>query len=173
MRRGALAAVCAVALGLAGCSHLPMQPESPPGPSPYLRALLLPSVGPTPYDWRRLTGRVVLVSFFATWSFPSLTELPVFSALQQEYGARDFQVVLVGLEVQGARMLEPFAQEYALPYPVLVSDERMQKGGSAFGLIPALPATFLLDREGQVAGAWQGTAGHAALAKAVETLLKR
>jgi peroxiredoxin len=49
----------------------------------------------------------------------------------------------------------------------------MQQGRSAFGLIPALPATFLLDKEGQVAGAWQGMASHEDVSKAVETLLRR
>jgi thiol-disulfide isomerase/thioredoxin len=170
MRRAALALGCALVLALGGCRRVPEEPE---GPSPYLRSLLLPSVGPTPYDWRVLPGRVVMVSFFATWCFPCLAELPTLEALQKEYGPRGFQVVLVGLDIDGARVLQPFADYYALHFPVLVSDEGMQQGQSAFGLIPALPATFLLDKEGRVAGAWQGMAGHEDVSKAVEKLLRR
>jgi thiol-disulfide isomerase/thioredoxin len=172
MRRAALALGCALVLTLAGCRRVPEQPEAA-GPSPYLRSLLLPSVGPTPYDWRRLNGRVVLVSFFATWCFPCLAELPTLEALQKEHGPEGFQVVLVGLDLQGERVLAPFADQYALNFPVLVSTEAMQQGQSAFGLIPALPATFLLDKEGRVAGAWQGMAGHEDVSKAVRTLLRR
>lgn len=170
MRRAALVLGCALVLALGGCRRVPEEPE---GPSPYLRSLLLPSVGPTPYDWRRLPGRVVMVSFFATWCFPCLAELPTLEALQKEYGPQGFQVVLVGMDIDGARVLRPFADYYALNFPVLVSDEGMQKGQSAFGLIPALPATFLLDKEGRVAGAWQGMAGHEDVSKAVEKLLRR
>ena len=170
MRRAALAVGCALVLALAGCRTVP---ETGPGPSPYLRALALPSVGPTPLDWNRLPGSVVLVSFFTTWNFLSVAELPTLEALQKEHGPQGFQVVLVGLDLDGARTLEPFAHQYALSFPVLVSDEPMQKGRSAFGLIPSLPCTFLLDREGQVAGAWQGVASHSDVSRAVEKLLRR
>lgn len=173
MRRAALAVGCALVLALAGCRTVPEEPGRGSGTSPYLRALMLPSVGPTPLEWNRLPGRVVLVSFFATWCFPCLAELPTLEALQKEHGPQGFQVVLVGLDLDGAKVLEPFANQYALNFPVLVSDEPMQKGRSAFGLIPSLPCTFLLDKEGQVAGAWQGMAGHSDVSRAVEKLLRR
>ena len=170
MRRAALTLGCALVLTLAGCRRVPEQPE---GPSPYLGSLLLPAVGPTPYEWRRLNGSVVMVAFFATWCFPCLAELPTLEALQKEHGPQGFQVVLVGLDLEGERVLGPFAEQYALNFPVLVSTEDMQQGRSAFGLIPALPATFLLDREGRVAGAWKGMASHEDMSKAVQTLLRR
>ena len=172
-RRGALVAAL-VGLWLAGCHRTSEEPRLTGTASPYLRALWLPAVGPTPWDPRALPGRVVLVSFFATWSFPALAQLPTLEALQKEHGPQGLRVVLVGLDLDGARTLAPFAEEYAsLGIPVLVSDAPMQQGQSAYGLIPALPATFLLDKEGRVAGAWQGMAGHQALSDAVHTLLER
>ncbi|WNG36886.1 TlpA family protein disulfide reductase [Archangium violaceum] len=173
MRRSALAVGCALVLALAGCRRVPESPGGVLGPSPYLRELALPYVGPTPHDWRRLSGRVVLVAFFATWCFPCVAELPTLEALQKEYGPQGFQVVLVGMDLEGAKTLAPFADQYALNFPMLVSDERMQQGQSAFGLIPALPAAFLLDKEGQVAGAWQGVASYEDTSQAVEKLLRR
>jgi thiol-disulfide isomerase/thioredoxin len=174
-RRGALGVLAAALVGLlVGCHRTPEGPQLTGTASPYLRALWLPSVGPTPWEPRALAGRVVLVSFFATWSFPALAQLPTLQALQKERGPEGLRVVLVGLDLDGARTLAPFAEEYAsLGIPVLVSDAAMQQGQSPYGLIPALPATFLLDKEGQVAGAWQGMAGHQALSDAVHTLLKR
>ncbi|WP_155893982.1 peroxiredoxin family protein [Cystobacter fuscus] len=174
MRRMGRALGVALVLALAGCHHAPQEPlPGQAATSPYLRALWLPAVGPAPWNWRTLPGKVVLVSFFASWSFPSLAQLPTLQALQKEHGAQGFQVVLVGLDLDGALTLAPFAEQYALEFPVLVSDTALQQGQSAFGLIPALPATFLLDRQGQVAGAWQGMAGHGALSEAVQALLKR
>jgi thiol-disulfide isomerase/thioredoxin len=173
MKRTALALGCALILALAGCRTVPEGQAAGSGPSPYLGALMLPSVGPTPYQWQRLPGRVVMVAFFATWCFPCLAELPTLEALQKQYGPQGFQVVLVGLDLEGTLVLEPFANQYALNFPVLVSDEGMQQGRSAFGLIPALPSTFLLDKEGQVAGAWKGVAGHKDISRAVEALLRR
>ncbi|MET0401072.1 MAG: TlpA disulfide reductase family protein [Cystobacter sp.] len=171
MTRGCRVLGLALVLALGGCHRVD---EALPGPSsPYLQALWLPAVGPSPWNWRALPGRVVVVSFFATWSFPSLAQLPTLQALQKEHGARGLQVLLVGLDLDGAHTLAPFAEEYALDFPVLVSDEALQQGRSAFGLIPALPATFLLDKEGRVAGAWKGMAWHAALSEAVDTLLRR
>jgi thiol-disulfide isomerase/thioredoxin len=169
-RRELLALSWAGVLALSGCRTVP---EAGPGPSPYLRELVLPSVGPTPYVWRQLSGRVVMVSFFATWCFPCLAELPTLEALQKEYGPQGFQVVLVGLDLEGERVLGPFADQYALNFPVLVSNERLQQGRSAFGVIPALPTTFLLDKEGRVAGAWKGMAGHEDVSEAVRKLLRR
>jgi thiol-disulfide isomerase/thioredoxin len=170
MRRAALA-LCVLWLGLAGCRTVP---EAPTGAaSPYLRALALPSVGPTPLDWRQLPGRVVLVSFFATWCFPCVAEIPTLEALQREYGPRGFQVVGVGMDLEGAQVLGPFAEYYRLPYPVVVADEGLREGQSPYGLIPALPVAFLLDEQGRVAAAWQGVAGHEELAQRVEQLLRR
>jgi thiol-disulfide isomerase/thioredoxin len=142
------------------------------GPA-FIDALALPSVGPTPYDFRRLSGKVVLVSFFATWCFPCLAEMPTLEALQKEYGAKGFQVVAVGMDLDEAKVLAPFADNYALRYPVLVSDESMRAGESAFGPIRALPSTVLLDKRGRAVAAWQGVEGHTEVAKAIEKLLKQ
>ena len=99
MRRAALAVGCALMLALAGCRTVPEEPAWGAGASPYLRALALPSVGPTPLEWNRLPGRVVMVSFFATWCFPCLAELPTLVALQKEHGPQGFQVVAVGMDL--------------------------------------------------------------------------
>lgn len=169
MRWRALA--CALALVVAGCRSVPEGGEATPQVRREL--LALPVVGGGRLPPARLQGKVVLVSFFATWCFPCLVELPTLEALQREYGPQGLQVVSVGMDLEGERVLGPFVELYRLPYPVVVADERMREGRSAFGLIPALPTTFLLDREGQVAVAWQGTASAEALTEAVQKLLKR
>ncbi|NOK05546.1 MULTISPECIES: TlpA disulfide reductase family protein [Myxococcus] len=137
----------------------------------FLNALALPSVGPTPHDVRALDGKVVLVSFFATWCFPCLAEMPTLEALQKDYGPRGLQVVAVGMDLEGEKVLAPFADHYALRYPVLVANQAMIEGHSAFGAIQGLPTTVLLDRRGRAVAGWHGVESHADMAKAVEKLL--
>lgn len=164
---------CALVLAVAGCRSVP-EASGGAGVAALRRELLaLPVVGGGRLAPEQLRGKVVLVSFLATWCFPCLVELPTLEALQREYGPRGLQVVSVGMDLEGERVLGPFAELYRLPYPVVVADERVREGQSAFGLIPALPTTFLLDREGQVAAAWQGTASPDALTEAVQRLLER
>lgn len=162
---------CALLVGLAACRSGPEAIEAPG--SGFLGALALPAVGPQRAAAANLSGRVVLVNFFATWCFPCIAELPTLEALQRDYGPQGFQVVGVGMDLEGARVLLPFAEHYELRYPVLVADERILSGQSVFGTIVALPTSFILDREGRVVAAWQGLAGHEDVAKAIEKTLKK
>ncbi len=99
---------------------------------------------------------MVLVKFLATWCMPCLAELASVQELQRAHGGRDFTVVAVGMDLEGALVLEPFAQQYQLTFPLLVADDRIRAGQSPFGRIAALPTTFLLNRQGQVVLAYQG-----------------
>jgi hypothetical protein len=96
------------------------------------------------------------VTFLATWCFPCLGQLPLLETEQKQHGARGFQIVAVGMDLEGAEVLEPFAREYALPYPLLVADEAIRKGQTAFGPIPVLPASFLFGRDGRLVTAFPG-----------------
>ncbi len=163
------ALACALLVGLVACRSTPEAVEAPG--SGFLGALALPWVGPRGLGPQELSGQVVLVSFFATWCFPCVAEIPTLEALQRDYGPRGFRVVAVGMDLEGARVLAPFAEHYALNYPVLVADERIISGQSVFGPIRALPTTVILDREGRAVKAWQGMAGHEDVARALEKLL--
>jgi len=130
---------------------------SEPFPRPLRPALAyLTPVGDVPMP--KLEGRVLLVKFLATWCLPCLTELASVDALQRQRGGRDFSVVAVGMDTNGARVLDPFARHYQLSFPLLLADQAIRKGDSPFGKISALPTTFLLDREGKVLLAYEGVA---------------
>ncbi|XXF81340.1 TlpA disulfide reductase family protein [Myxococcaceae bacterium GXIMD 01537] len=170
MKAAALA--CALLLGLAGCRSTP---EGRPLDGLEMRRELraLPSVSAGTEPPRALEGSVVLVSFFATWCFPCVAELPTLIALQRDFGPQGFLVVGVGMDLEGMQVLEPFARTMELPYPVLMADEAVRDGQSAFGPVRALPTSFLLDRDGRLIGAWQGMAPHGALSEAIQKALAR
>jgi thiol-disulfide isomerase/thioredoxin len=137
-----------------------------------LEALNLPSVGAADYRVEDLSGKVVLVSFLATWCFPCLAEIPALRALQAKYGFRGFRVVGMGMDLEGARVLDPFARHYELNFPVLLADEGIRRGLQPYGQIKGLPSTFLLGRDGAVLIAFEGVANPTTLEKLVEGALK-
>ena len=160
--------VVALALGgLAGCAHAPVALESP---AQVDAALTLEPAGPIPRG--RLQGKVVLVAFFATWCFPCIAELPLLERLQRENEAEGFTVVAVGMDLEGRKVLRPFVESYALPYPVLIANDALRAGASVFGPVRALPTYFLLDRHGSVLLAYQGVADPAKLLKRVHDAVR-
>lgn len=155
---------------LGGCRSTP-EPIGPKRLTPFKGSLThLQLVGPTPMP--ALRERVVLVNFLATWCFPCLVELPALEGLQKKYAERGFTVVAVGMDLEGAKVLRPFADHYRLPFPVLVATEEMTRGESPYGVIPALPTSFLLDRDGEVKIAWAGVAKPEEIADQIEKALR-
>ena len=153
---------------LAGCTHARAAVQ----PAPDYRAeLALPSVGPVPFDPNQLRGHPVIVIFFATWCMPCLGQLQFLSAIQRDYAARGLRVVAVGMDLEGRKVLEPFAVHSALPYPILVADPSFFRGESAFGPIRELPAGLMLDGEGRPVAGWTGFARPEALRAKLEALV--
>jgi len=165
VRRALLASV--VWLAASGCAT-----TAPERKWPHFRASLagLEALSPGEggvMDGRALEGKVVLVTFMATWCAPCLMELPYLQRLQEQHGPAGFVVVAVGMDLEGALVLGPFAREYQLPFPLVLPDERIRAGETPFGSIRVLPTTFLLDRDGAVLAAFQGLPNEPELSKAV------
>lgn len=152
-RRGAGVKRWALLLVLSGCAHTS---TGLPHRDVFVGTLPQDVVGTVWFDRAALNGNVVLVTFIATWCFPCLTDLATLDKLERDFGSKGFKQVLVGMDLDGRRMLEPFAEEYKLRYPVLVGDDRLRSGQTPFGPIRELPARVLFDRSGQVIAAYSG-----------------
>ena len=166
MRRGA--AVAALAL-LAGCAHGPETDQPPPD---YVGALELRSVGPVRPGPGELRGHPVLATFFATYCFPCLGQLPLYGEFAREYAGQGLKVVAVGRDLEGEKMLRPFADDSGYPFAVLVADEALRKGETPFGSVSVLPSTVILAKDGTVVAAWAGLAQADDIRKALEKALK-
>lgn len=145
----------------------------PPHLGTFLASLPRDAVGERPWQPQGLGGRVVLITFLATWCFPCLADLVVLRRLERDYDARGFSNVLVGMDLEGRRVLEPFAENYELPGPLLVGDDRLRAGETPFGHIRELPTRVLFGRDGRAVLAFAGIADWSALSKVVETELAR
>ena len=130
------------------------------------------SVGPVPYDRRALEGQATLITFFATWCFPCLGQLGLVAELQETYGPEGLRAVAVGMDLEGKRVLAPFAQTYATTFPVVVADDALRAGQTPFGRVQTLPSTVILDRQGRVVVAWPGLANVDEVKEQVERALK-
>lgn len=151
-------------LVLAGCAH---SGTGLPHRDVFIGTLPQDVVGEVRFDRASLTGNVVLVTFIATWCFPCLADLASLDNLERRFGTKGFKQVLVGLDLEGRRVLEPFSAEYTLKYPLLVGDDRLRSGTTPFGHIRELPARVLFDRSGQVIAAYSGVVAPAELERKV------
>ena len=92
-------------------------------------------------------GKVVLLNFWATWCGPCRVEMPAMEQLYRAFPRREFQILAVSTDVQGAAVTRPFQQKTGLTFPIL-HDTDMQIG-LTYGA-RSLPMTLMVDRQGVV-----------------------
>jgi thiol-disulfide isomerase/thioredoxin len=61
-----------------------------------------------------LKGRVLLVNFWATWCAPCIEELPSLDRLQADMGSKDFTVLAINEDRQGAKAAVPFLEKHGI-----------------------------------------------------------
>lgn len=94
----------------------------------------------------RLRGKVVLVTYWATWCQPCRREMPVLDSFYKAYRERGVEVISVSVDF--ARDLHKvWETAQTLSYPVLHAKALSADG---FGVSNGVPVTFLIDRNGIV-----------------------
>ena len=94
-----------------------------------------------------LRGKVVLLNFWATWCVPCRKEMPAIEALYQRYKDRGLEVVAISLDKGSTSGVESFVKEMGVTYRVVLDPTWAM--ARTYG-VRGLPATFLLDRTGNV-----------------------
>lgn len=103
------------------------------------------SVSPTAFP-----GKVVLLSFWATWCPPCRREIPELIQLQAKYKDR-LQIIGLSEDDNDApadvQKVRDFAGKFGMNYPVVMADKKLI---DEYGGVPALPTVFVLDTKGRV-----------------------
>lgn len=118
-------------------------------------------------DLAAYRGRVVLLTFWATWCAPCLNEIPHWMEWQRRYGREGFGVIGVSMDDDAAQVRR-LVKKRRMNYPVVMGDARL---GELYGGVLGLPVTYLIDRRGVVAARFQGATDLGALQRRVEQLV--
>ena len=112
-------------------------------------------------------GKIVLVDFWATWCKPCRETMPRLQKLHSAYAARGFEVLGVSIDEDDNRIkkIGTMAEKLAIAYPIFV-DAKQTPAWHQFK-VKAIPAMFLLDREGQIVAQWTGKIDYEQVEQAV------
>ena len=125
-------------------------PPALPRPAP---ALTLKSAGEGPtMTLAGMKGKVALVDFWATWCAPCVKAMPDLQKLHDKYENKGFTVLGVSIDEDGMKSVGPFLAKKRLTYPILLdTGGAWQRWG-----VRAVPAMFLIDRNGRIVRQWTG-----------------
>lgn len=150
-RREALRQVAALGLLGLGALPLPARAAALKVGQPAPPATLLALDGKR-WSTQELLGKVVVLSFWATWCVPCREELPLLSAYATQHAAEGLTVL--AFSVDPAEQLEPVrAVARTLSFPVGLL---AQSSAAGYGRMWRLPVNFTIDRDGNLAdNGWQ------------------
>jgi len=119
-------------------------------------------------DSSSFKGRVLLLTFFATWCPPCLEEVPILVKLQNEMEGAGFSVIGMSVDQQGPAVVAKFVEKKAINYPVLLAQSKTTVD---FGGIYGIPVAFLVNKAGNVVKKYTGYVDHAVLEKDIRSLM--
>ena len=100
-------------------------------------------------DVSQYKGRVLLLSFWATWCVPCTQDLPQLRSLYEQYRDRGFEIIGVNLDAT-VDPVRPYLAEHRVVWPQIFEPGGLaSKPATTFGVI-SLPTMFLVDADGKV-----------------------
>jgi beta-lactamase regulating signal transducer with metallopeptidase domain/thiol-disulfide isomerase/thioredoxin len=112
-------------------------------------------------------GQVVLLNFWATWCVSCRTESSSLLEIEKKYRSDRFAVVGIAMDANGRATVEPFVRSHGISYEVLFGNDAVANRFS----LSAVPASFLIDRNGKVALKRSGPIDEAAVDSEIQTLI--
>ena len=103
---------------------------------------------------RRFLGQVVVLNFWATWCAPCVMEMPGLDALQKRYRKAGLKVVAVSIDKEGYDKIRGFYLEHNIRQLDIFSDP--DATAPAAFKVRSLPASFIINRQGQLVGLVNG-----------------
>jgi thiol-disulfide isomerase/thioredoxin len=110
-------------------------------------------------------GKVVVLNFFATWCPPCKAELPGFLKVTREYNGKDVEFVFVDIQ-EDKKTIESFLKEQNFTEISPLLDITGQVSG--LYAVRGIPATFIIDKEGNLVTSHEGYMDESGLKTAIE-----
>lgn len=107
------------------------------------------SLGRAPVDTSQYRGKIVLISFWATWCDPCIAEMDRLGKLREKYGKAGFEVVGVCLDNEKQKAVA-FLQSKGYGWPQIFEEGSMESRPAVELGIISLPYLVLLDADGNV-----------------------
>ena len=116
----------------------------------------LTALNDSSYTLSDLTGKVVLINFWATWCGPCRMEIPEFNELHESYKERGFEIL--GISVSDSKkQLQNFSKSFIVDYPLLYGNTKnMNKIMRDYGGVYAVPSSFLIGKNGSIIWSYPG-----------------
>ncbi len=119
-------------------------------------------------DFPDLRGKIVFLSFWATWCGPCIHELPDVQRLYEQYKDR---ITFVAINVDNGEDVTPavraFKNRLHLEMPIAIDDG----SASQSYRVDTIPRTVIIDREGRVAKSFDGARSYDTMKEALDSLL--
>ena len=97
---------------------------------------------------RSVRGNIVLLNFWTTWCGACAREMPTMEQLYRAFPDEAFAILAVNMRESAAKV-EAFRNKFQITFTVLL--DRTGAVGDSYGVL-AIPATFILDRQGKMIG---------------------
>ena len=115
------------------------------------------------YTLSGLSGKWVLVNFWAPWCPPCLQEMPDLDALQQQH--KDLQVIGVAVMYGSRKEVLDMVAKLSISYPIVLGNEDT---AGDFGGLDGMPTSFLYSPSGKLVGHHQGILTKNEIEQAIE-----
>lgn len=99
-----------------------------------------------------LHGKKVMINFWATWCPPCNAEMPDIQEAFEKHKDNGFVVLAVSQDLE-IDLIEPFAQKYALTFPLIADPQN--EISSRYGA-RGLPSSYFVNSDGTIDAAVQG-----------------
>jgi peroxiredoxin len=96
-----------------------------------------------------LKGKIVLIDFWASWCVPCRRNNPFLVYLYKKYKSRGFEIYGLSIDEEKDRWLRAVAKD-KLTWPQVVDNKGWDAPSSLSYGVDAIPANFLLDKEGKI-----------------------
>lgn len=93
-------------------------------------------------------GKVVFLNFWATWCAACVVEMPSMEKLHRRLKDKDFVMIAINMQESDVQV-KTFFEKLKLSFAALLDSNGEVATGFA---VNALPTTFVLDKEGRIAG---------------------